>query len=208
MQYFISFAEDEKETANLNRLQATTLDFVIMTSIMIKAIVYLLPVYLLIISACGSQQIPTQPSIAAATANQEQDPCSSGNLPATVEGINDLMREFDDTSQLASDLDAQGLPEVISNLQRIRREAEDLQIPPCLGTLKTHQLKHMNLMIQTLIAFVGGSDQGTLTNGLEMARQEHNLYSLELVRLLGITLAPITATPPASQETPTASSTP
>ena len=63
-------------------------------------------------------------------------------------------------------------------------------------TLKTHQLNHMNLMIQTLLAFVGGANQEELTNGLEMARKEHDLYSLEIVRLLGVTLAPITATPP------------
>jgi len=39
------------------------------------------------------------------------------------------------------------LPGIISNLQRIRRSAEDPQIPACLGQLKTHQLNHMNLMI-------------------------------------------------------------
>jgi hypothetical protein len=92
---------------------------------------------------------------------------------------------------------AQQLPDVISNLQRIRRAAEDSQIPACLGGLKTHQLNHMNLMIQTLIAFVGGASQEELNAGLENARKEHDLYSLEIVRLLGITLAPITATPPA-----------
>lgn len=175
-----------------------------------KLFIYLLSACLLIISACGSQQTPTPPSVITATANQDQsqDPCSSENLPVTVEGINDLMREFDDASQLASNLPAQGLPDVISNLQRIRRDAEDLQIPACLGTLKTHQLNHMNLMIQTLIAFVGGSNQETLQNGLEMARKEHELYSLEIVRLLGITLAPLTSTPPSSQETPVPSSTP
>ena len=119
-------------------------------------------------------------------------------MPATVQPINDLMREFEDASQLASNLTAQQLPEVISNLQRIRRDAEDVQIPACLGTLKTHQLNHMNLMIQTLLAFVGGADREALNNGLDLARKEHDLYSLEIVRLLGITLAPLTATPPPS----------
>ncbi len=75
-------------------------------------------------------------------------------------------------------------------------EAEDSQIPTCLGALKTHQLNHMNLMIQTLIALVGGASQEELNAGLENARKEHDLYSLEIVRLLGITLAPLSATPP------------
>jgi hypothetical protein len=157
---------------------------------------FLFPLFLFFVTACGGQPAATQTEpLATSTTSPAEDPCSPQNMPATVQGINDLMREFDDASQLASNLPAQQLPEVISNLQRIRRDTEDLQIPACLGTLKTHQLNHMNLMIQTLLAFVGGADREALTNGLEMARQEHDLYSLEIVRLLGVTLAPITATP-------------
>jgi len=163
-----------------------------MMIIMKKFILHFFPFYFLFISACGSHPIPTE---APVSTTATQDPCSSENLPATVQQINDLMREFDDASQLASNTSMQQLPEVISHMQRIRRGAEDIQIPSCLGTLKTHQLNHMNLTIQTLIAFVGGANQQTLQNGLEMARKEHDLYSLEIVRLLGITLATITATP-------------
>lgn len=108
------------------------------------------------------------------------------------------MREFEDASQLDGDVPAQQLSEVISNLQRIRRDAEDVKIPDCLATLKTHQLNHMNLMIQTLLALLGGSDGEALNNGLDLARKEHDRYSLEIVRLLGIPLAPLTATPVAS----------
>ena len=171
-----------------------SLGFVIMTNSMKKFILSLFPLFLLITSSCGSQLIATQPD--ALVTSAADDPCSSQNLPTTVQGLNDLMREFDDASQLASNTPAKQLPDVISNLQRIRRGAEDTQIPSCLGQLKTHQLNHMNLMIQTLIAFVGGASQEDLNTGLENARKEHDLYSLEIVRLLGITLAPITATPP------------
>lgn len=148
-------------------------------------------------SACGGQPAATQVETSMTPiTSPDEDPCSPQNLPVAVQPLNDLMREFEDTSQLASNLSAQQLPDVISNLQQIRRGAEDVKIPACLTTLKTHQLNHMNLMIQTLLAFVGGANQEELTNGLEMARKEHDLYSLEIVRLLGVTLAPITATPP------------
>lgn len=160
-----------------------------------KFILYLLPLFLLIMSACDNQPAATQPETQLTSTTAKDDPCSSANLPTTVQGLNDLMREFDDASQLASNTPAQQLPDVISDLQRIRRDAEDTQIPTCLGELKTHQLNHMNLMIQTLIAFVGGASKEELNTGLENARKEHDLYSLEIVRLLGITLAPITATP-------------
>jgi hypothetical protein len=173
---------------------------VIMTRTMKKfLLLYLFPLCLLFLSACGSQPAPTQAELpGTSTTPADADLCSPQNLPPTIQGINDLMREFDGVSQLASNLPAEQLPEVISNLQRIRRDAEDVQIPGCLGTLKTHQLNHMNVTIQTLLAVVGGADQEALDNGLEQARQEHDQYSLELVRLLGITLAPITVTPAAA----------
>jgi len=136
-----------------------SLNFVIMPRIM-KKFILLFPFLLLITSACGGQPIATQTEALVTSTIATDDPCSSENLPATVQGLNDLMREFDDAAQLASNLPGQQLPDVISNLQRIRRDAEDAQIPGCLGTLKTHQLNHMNLMIQTLIAFVGGGQPG------------------------------------------------
>jgi hypothetical protein len=166
-----------------------------MICIMKKFILYLLPLFLLLTSACSGQPAAAQPEAQLTSTTAKDDPCSSQNLPTTVQGINDLMREFDDASQLASNTPAEQLPSLISDLQRIRRDAEDTQIPACLGELKTHQLNHMNLMIQTLIAFVGGAGKEELNTGLENARKEHDLYSLEIVRLLGITLAPITATP-------------
>ena len=157
---------------------------------------------LFFVVACGNQPLPAQtepPEISTAT--MAADPCSPQSLPVTVQDINDLMRKFDTASELPADLMAQQLPDIISNLQRIRRAAEDLQIPACLTTLKTHQLNHMNLMIQTLLAFMGGTDQQALNDGLERARQEHDLYSLEIVRLLGITFAPMTVTPDSPEET-------
>ena len=203
-----------------------SLKFVIIANIMIKKLTtYLWLPVILIISACSNQQFQLQQP---PTYTTFYDPCESKNLPANVQGINNLMREFDDASQLASNLPAQQLPDVISNMQRIRRAAEDIQAPACLETLKSHELNHMNIMIDTLmwakdrikkpmnimidtlLAFVGGADQGTLKNGLDQARQAHNLYSVEIVRLLGVTLAPLSGTPPAPNETeaPAASSTP
>jgi len=163
----------------------------------------LLPAFVLLLTSCGNQQISTQSPVETVT----PDPCSSGNLPNSIQNVNDLTREFDDASQLAANLPAQQLPEIISNMQRIRRAAENIEVPACLTTLKTYQLNYMNGMIQTLLSFVGGADQTTINNGLTAARQQHELYSLEVVRLLGITLAPETAVPPGLGITATPPST-
>lgn len=159
-----------------------------------KLVWSLFSLVLLLTSACGNQAVATQSAPVSTATNIMNDPCSAPNLPLTVQGLNDLMSEFDSISQLVSGASAQQLPDIISRLQRVRRAAEDTQIPACLGTLKTHQLNHMNLLIQTLIAFVGGSSKEDLNAGLEDARKEHDLYSLEIVRLLGITIAAVTPT--------------
>ena len=97
------------------------------------------------------------------------------------------MREFEEVSQGASKLDKAQLSALISNLQRIRRNAEDTKIPVCLEALKTHQLNHMNLTIQTWLTFMDAADQEALKQGLDMSRAELDLYSLEYGRLLGTT---------------------
>jgi len=64
-------------------------------------------------------------------------------------------------------------------------------------------LAHMNIVIDTMIAFVDGADTETLDRGIADARKEHDLCTLEIVRLLGITpwsainmpIPPITPTP-------------
>jgi hypothetical protein len=60
----------------------------------------------------------------------------------------------------------------------------------------------MNTVINTLIAFLGGSDQKTVDQGIALARQQHDQYTLELARLLGLTVEPATIISPAT-ETPT-----
>lgn len=145
----------------------------------------------LALSACGS----TTSGAPTATIALTPDPCTGFALGESVKPINDLQREFDDTSALAANLPREQLGDAIINLQRIRRAAEDVSPPACLNTLKAHQLKHMNAVIDTLIAFVGGADTATLNSGMEQARESHDLYALELARLLGATLVPNTKTP-------------
>ena len=121
------------------------------------------------------------------------DPCSPEQIEAEVQKVHGHMREFDDASILASNLPLQDLSDPIANLQRIRREAEDEQIPPCLTNLKKYQIAHMNTVIGTLVAFLGGADKNTLEKNILIAREQHDQYTLELARLLGLTVVPATA---------------
>lgn len=135
------------------------------------------------------------------------DPCSPDQINAAVQKVHRHMREFDDASTLASNLPLQELSDPIANLQRIRREAEDEEIPPCLTNLKQYQIEHMNTVIGTLVAFLGGADKQTLEQNITLARQQHDQYTLELARLLGLTIVPATAITTGTPATPAGTTT-
>jgi hypothetical protein len=90
------------------------------------------------------------------------------------------------------------LSNAITNLQKIRREAENQPIPPCLANLKTYQISHMNSVINALLAFLEGNQQNFDQSSL-LARQLHDKYVSEVARLLGLTPAPDTLIVPTTQ---------
>ncbi len=112
------------------------------------------------------------------------------------------MREFDDASSLAASRTREQLGDAIAGLQQIRRDAEDQLTPPCLTDLKTYQVSHMNSVISTLIAFMGGSEQQVVDQGIALAREQHDKYTLELARLLGLTVEPAAVIPPVTVTPP------
>ncbi len=156
------------------------------------------------LSGCGAQQSTVAPQLPTST----PDLCGPGALPGEVDKVHRHMREFDDASLLAANTPRDQLTTVISDMQRIRREAEDQAVPPCLATLKQVMLVHMKTVIETLVTFLSGSNQGILSQGIELARQQHNQYALEYARLLGLTVVVMpTNTPDAAiTDTPQPSS--
>lgn len=175
--------------------------------------IVILTFFLLMIALAGCAGTPPAPAATSTATAQAPsptavsltpDPCSPGQIGAEVQKVHRHMREFDDASILASNMPREQLNNSIADLQRIRREAEDEQIPDCLTTLKKYQVDHMNTVINTLIAFMGGADKTALTQGISVAREQHDKYTLELARLLGLTVVPATAvTGTAPAETPT-----
>ena len=152
-------------------------------------------------TAVEAEASPTVPA-ATVEATSTLDPCGRPQLETEVQKVHKHMREFDDASILASNMPREQLSSAIADLQRIRREAEDEQTPACLTSLKQIQVQHMNTVINTLIVFMGGTDQQTLDQGIALARQQHDEYTLELARILGLTVVPATM-PPAPSATAT-----
>lgn len=182
---------------------------------MIKVLVRPIAIFSLFFILAGCGNLPATPAATAAipepsatvvtstdTPLSTPDPCSRPQLETEVQKVHKHMREFDDASILASNMPREQLSDPIADLQRIRREAEDEQVPGCLTNLKLIEVQHMNTVISTLIVFMGGTDQQTLDQGIALARKQHDEYTLELARLLGLTVVPATL-PPVPTETAT-----
>lgn len=123
------------------------------------------------------------------------DPCLPENLPDAVNEVHELMMKFDDASTEAANAQREELPDKIVELQNLLQAAQEQKVAPCLQTLKDHQLKHMNLVIDTLKAFLKGEDMDVVRDMIRQAGDEHDAYSLELARLLKLDVATNTPTP-------------
>jgi hypothetical protein len=129
---------------------------------------------------------PTETEVPTSTPN----PCLPENLSAAVKEVDDLQAQFDHLSSLSANVPREQVPDKITEMRSILQTATDQDTPPCLQVLKDHQLKHMNLVIDTLVAFVDGADTQTLNDKIKRAGEEYSQYTLELTRLLGATPTP------------------
>ncbi len=171
-------------------------------------------------------QMPTATATAtvAATVTGTPDPCDQQHITETVNQFDLLSRQFNDAFTLAQNTPAQDLSASISELQRIRRLAQDYPVPSCLATLKRDQLAFMDTAINTSLALFSNATllnsvsacvgkpncvsqaQATqavqvvalVNQGMTTARQYASEYTLETARLLGVTLTPSPTTIPAT----------
>jgi len=139
-------------------------------------------------AACRGSEAENPTETFTPQATITPDPCLEANLPAEVAKVHKFMREFDDYAQLASNTPQDQLVTVIPELQRVLRDTEDLVVPSCLTNLKEIQISHMQVVVQTLLAFVGKSDVSVVNAGITKARELHAQYDIEVARLLGVTL--------------------
>jgi len=140
---------------------------------------------------------PTAPfSAITGPSSSTPDPCTPGNLPGSVEVLNEYMRQFDSHAALASNIAQSQVRLVIPPMQEIRRGAQTLAVGACLANLKRLQLQYMDTTLQTLQAFQAPTpDASAIASGILQARNYHDEYTLEMAHLLGVTLSPLAGTP-------------
>ncbi len=181
------------------------------------AAVAAIAVILIFLGATGRLPFAGAPAQAGPTHTITKPPVVTSNACLTsiirpdVEKVDAIMLEFYDASALASQTPADQLLQVIPGLQEIRRRAQALKVSGCLDKLRSFQVSHMNMVINTLMAFMSKSDQSILVEGIVQARLLNEEYKKEKARLLGETYVPPatrTFTPTAGTTTPSLSAAP
>ena len=185
-----------------------------------KSLLYFLGTCVLLLAACGpsAAEIATQTAVAqtivavswtdtptlmptltltpvptetqTSTPTLSPDLCLPENLPDAIDTYNDIFTRFQNVSTIAANLLPEQIPDEITKLQDLRQAAQDQATPPCLKTLRDHQLKHMDLVIDALTSFADGKGDVTVRNIVQDARAEHDEYMRELMRLLNISPTP------------------
>lgn len=148
---------------------------------------------------------PGLPPTPTTTPSPTPDPCGPGNIERTIMEFDKLSREFNDAFVLAQNTPAVQLAPGITEMQRIRRSAEDYSVPTCLEDLKNYQLGFMNTAIgATMVlfsSFSGDASQAMTQEQVESiiklvnqrmyeASQFSVQYTTEMAGLLGVTLTP------------------
>ncbi len=167
---------------------------------------FCLSIGLIWVLGCNPAQAPTPTAsatpIPSPSPGFQPDPCNPANIPTTIKPLNNLMRQFDDYAELASNVMQSELVKVIPVLQAIRRTTEDEAVPSCLAHLKSYALIYMDTTIQALLSFQSNASAGAIATGIAKTRQYHDMYTQEAADLLGVTLA-APSTAPAAATTPT-----
>jgi hypothetical protein len=165
-------------------------------------------------------QTPNTPADPGGTAvTLTPDPCARENVPTEIAEMEKLTREFDDIYSIAAITPSTQLTPLITDLSRVRRSAEDFQVPACLLLLKEYQVGEMNAYIEAMLTLVAAltvqvnplpgmtqqeydqamneavSQYYALANQhLQNAAGLENKYAIEKARLLGVTLVPTPTT--------------
>lgn len=120
----------------------------------------------------------------------EMNLCAPGFVAEVVKPLTALMQAFDDTTDIAYYMPRPQVSAQITELQSYRRQVTMIEVPSCLLQLKAAQIKYMDSVINTLLAFLGGAKGEVTISGLEISLQFRARYENELTNLLGVTSTP------------------
>lgn len=105
---------------------------------------------------------------------------SKCNLEEYNAAVKPLLEEWDDAVSIANQTPRAGLPNVIPELQGIRRRTENLEIEECFEDAHSFLVKYMDYTIDAFIAFMGQEDDSVVSQKFSMAQTNFETYLLKL----------------------------
>ena len=127
---------------------------------MMKRTLCALAIFALLLSACS-----TAPK------------CSREDYNTTVEP---LLEEWDDAVSVANQTPRMGLPNVIPNLQEIKRRASDLEIDECFVDAHSFLIKYMEYTIEAFLAFMSQESDSVVQGKFSLAETNFETYLLRM----------------------------
>jgi len=113
---------------------------------------------------------------------------SKCNLEEYNAAVEPLLEEWDDAVSIANQTPRVGLPNVIPELQGIRRrteDTEDLEIEECFEDAHSFLIKYMDYTIEAFIAFMGQEDDSVVTQKFSLAQTNFETYLIKLDQAVG-----------------------
>lgn len=99
------------------------------------------------------------------------DPCSPTEIKKYIDSIDDVSRRFDDALQLALSTSRISLSPVVADLQTIRRDAEDLEVPECAIDAKGWLILYIDTTIEAFLNFMAQEPDSQVQSKFKLASQ-------------------------------------
>ena len=135
-------------------------------------ILFMLAMFTLI--GCGAQTPEEQTTTAAAAC---RDVATAYN-----DAIQPVAQRWDDATKLASSTGRGNLPNQIGVLQQIKRDADAVEVPPCVTFAHSRLINSMDATINGFLAFMSQKEESAVNAFFTTARTEMSMWGRELAK--------------------------
>ena len=104
------------------------------------------------------------------------------NLEDYTTVVEPLVAEWDDTIDIANQTPRMSLANVISDLQDIKRQTDNAEIPECFEESHSFLIKSMDFTIEGFLAFMGQEDDDVVSQKFNLAETNFETYMMRLAQ--------------------------
>ena len=104
------------------------------------------------------------------------DPCGPGQISRYVDAIQRVEFRFNDVVAIASVTSRENLAAVIEDLEEIREEAEELQVPSCAVNARSALVIYIDATIEAYEAILADQPAADVNSALQRAAELRDAY--------------------------------